>query len=440
MFSRIYYRSPPRAGSFLNFDDLITNQIRRTTLLHPRLRAKETITDLEPVDIPTGIADLPPRPGALLNPQQEILLKEGVTAIGRPLTPIRPAGVSPEMLDEVIGDLRRPDSEVTGVKTPEGFEFSATPAVADSTLGTTPKAGEFVGGGGKGIWDRIGSFIRDPRFSYLTAEAAKAIAPYSPGIQQIGGVASNLAVNRAVQNYERVLEEGGDLTDPQFDIIPNELRQQAVQAKLEGRKLDIQEQYMGALGEQARATAAGVVPAETKVELENQANATRLELGRMRNNWMNIGQGHVLDIRTGDVTKAYDYKTGTGGSAVGNLNSSDYRLFNEYTTATFLPLAMENRRAELVKTQGESAAKLVDLIGEFKNDDGSTNFQALMKYLSEEQRVEFAGQLNEYTTNIGRGIPPTGTFLQQQMEANTVQTPDGKTWRIMPDGSYVEVK
>ncbi len=421
-----------KPGDFLTGGSNSVVSMRRETFPHltdPSFGLPEGFPTLPEKTTPTGTRELPP----------------GFTPLGvGAVVPEEQPLVSRETIQGLIGDVRRPDSRVTNLKLPDGLEIGFTPEEPlPPGVGEEAKAGDFVKGEATtdiGFFDKIGQAIRDPRFGYITGRLAQAVAPESKGIQMAGGLGAELAIGRATGEFQRVLDQGGDLTDPKFQIIPSELKQQAIQAKLEGRKLNIQEQYMSALGKQAEATAAGTFTVEQKQDIESQANATRLQLGRLSNKYMNIGQGHVFDVETGNVVKAYDYQTGGGGSAVGNLNSSDYRLFNEYTTATFLPTAIENRRAEVVKTQGEEFAATVDLIGEFKNEDGSTNFQRLMKYLSEEQRVQFAGQLNEYTNNVARGISPTGTFLQQQIEANTITTPDGKKWRVLPDGSYEEIQ
>ena len=388
----------------------------------------QVISGLSPVDIPGGQPTLPEKTTTQGGFKQ---LPPGIEGIGAMSIIPDQSLVAPGTINDLIRDVRSPDSRVTNLKLPDGLEIGFTPEEALPAGIEGPEVG---------LFDKINRAVQDPRFAHILAETGKAIAPFSPGVQQIGTVASDLAVGRGLSEFEKVLNEGGDLSDEKFSFIPPELKQQAIQAKLAGDEFDINKKYKEQLIEESAAREAGIQTATEKSRLEDQTNATRLGLGQLSNKYMNIGQGHVLEVETGNVVKAYDYKTGSGGSAVGNLNSSDYRLFNEYATATFLPTAMENRRAEVVEKQGEDFASTIDLISEFKNEDGSTNFQRLMKYLSEEERVQFASQLNEYTNNVARGISPTGTFLQQQIEANTITTPDGKTWRVLPDGSYEEVK
>ena len=405
--------------------EFITRGLRSTDLLHPRLQRKITIPGLEPVDFPAGVTPLPSRPtaGELINPPEALAetksLPPGITPIdATPIPRIKGELDDPSMI-RMMKNLEDPSSDITGIRTPGGFEFTATPAVADSAAVPTPKAGEFIGegGGDRGFMDKVGDFIRDPRFAYLTAEIGKAVAPLSPGIQQIGGIASNLAVNRAVQDYERVLEEGGDLTAPQFDIIPNELRQQAIQAKLAGEQFDIDKAYKETLIKESESRQLATPTWEQKTEHEMDVVEARKV---PRNTWMGVGQGHVYNWETGVTKSLFDWRQSEGSDP-----GAQRRLW--YNTA---------RKESLEGLERAGFGSVIELANgdvSFKWDNPEQAEEIYNKYLNATmKRYQEEGVLPEGF--LGR--PPETPETSEEL----VTTPDGVTWRLLPDGSLEEIK
>ncbi|KKN73955.1 hypothetical protein LCGC14_0395200 [marine sediment metagenome] len=415
----------------------------------------QTISGLQSVDVTRG-TPIPARPTLTEKTTPSFKsLPTGIQPVGGTgIVPDQPV-VTPEIIQGLIGDVRSPDSRITNLKLPDGLEIGFTPEEAlPQGVGGEVKAGDFVGGAKPELdfYEKLGEFVKDPRFAFVTAKLGQAVAPTSPGIQMAGALGSELAVNRSLSEYEQVLKEGGDLTDPRFNIIPSELKQQAIDAKLAGEEFDINKQYKEQLVEESKARAAGTLTVEQRQDVEAASNATRLEIAGMSGKYLNMGKGVALNTRTGDFIRAPNYPGDAGGGIVGNLNSADYHVFNEYTTSTFLPTAMERYREEiLAQPGGKELLETKDVIAVFKDpQSGAINFQAVMKYLSDEERIEFTNNLQEYTSNIARGIPPTETFRRQEAErfgpavpmapgTQPIDTPEGQYY-LGTDGKYYPVR
>lgn len=397
-------------------------------------------------------------PAAIDSP--EVPIAPGVTAVGgRRAAPAPTTGketLTPQETRDLIGEIRDMSTGLAEIRLPDGTQIKGiTPdkMLPMMTQQGPPSAVPPRGGAqpeqptAGGFLSQVGNFLGSPEFQYLAGRTAQAIVPQQThGVNIAGGVGAQLGINRAYDEYTRRLASGESFEalekDRTFTILPPELKSQALRDVLTTEREGVTREYTRALTEQAKAVARGQL---TRADiLKNRAidDAVRLKVAEIGdNNWMNVGQGHVFNIDTGEIVKAYDYQT--GGAGVGNLNASDYRLFNEYTTGVYLPLAMANKRREIVQSQGESAAQVVDLTRFFRNDDGSTNFQAIMQYLSDNQRTQFAKDLNQYTFNAAQGLPPTTTFLSQQAGIRTVVNPEtGQTehWRINPDGTATKVR
>jgi len=393
---------------------------------------------------------------------EEIQISPGVSTVGGKRVPSTTMeskdALTPRETRTLIDEIRDMSSGLSEIRLPDGTVVKgitpdkvATQAVTQPVAGAVPTVGgQQVAGQQEtagGFLSQVGNFLGSPEFQYLAGRVAQAIVPdQTHGVNVAGGVGAQLGINRAYGEYSKRLASGESFDsleqDRTFNILPPELKAQALRDVLSVAREGVTREYTQALTKQAEAVTAGQLTREDILRNRAIDDAVRLKVAQIGdNNWMNIGQGHVFNIDTGEIVKAYDYQT--GGSGVGNLNASDYRLFNEYTTGVFLPLAMANKRREIVQQQGESAAQVADLTRYFRNEDGSTNFQAIMNYLTDSQRQQFAQDLNQYTFNAMQGLPPTTTFLTQQAGIKTVVNPEtGQTehWRINPDGTATKVR
>jgi len=159
-------------------------------------------------------------------------------------------------------------------------------------------------------------------------------------------------------------------------------------------------------------------------------------------NWLGLGNGAALNTKTGQLIQAFDPVNLSGGGSGGNLNSADYKTFIDFASSVFLPLAESNKRAEVVRTQGEDVAALTDFTSAFKNADGSLNLQEVTKNLTEGQLATFAEYLTEYTQNYQIGVDPTKTFQAQVTNTGLMRDPKTKElfiYKRLPNGK-VEIK
>ena len=389
----------------------------------------------------------PPRPVVDTEPTEDEMLGEvqvapGIETIGgrrAPAAADTPARLNQEEVRRLVSSVGDPGAGLSEVRLPDG---TLVKGITPDALQNQQTSVE--GGGDAGSFL---DFFGSPEFQVLAGRIAQSIVPdITHGVNVAGGFGAELGTNRAYTEYAERLQAGEPIEsinqDPTFQVLSPGLKSQALKDVLSEKQQRVTEGYTGALTEQARATTAGALTREDKLRESAISNAVRLKVAEVGdNNWMNIGQGHVFNIDSGEIVKAYPYQI--GGQGVGNLNSSDYRLFNEYTSAVWLPLAEANKRAEIIRTQGEGAAKVVDLSRFFKNDDGSTNFQAIMRYLSDVQRTQFSTDLNQYTLNASRGLPPTTTFQQQQTGIIThIDPTTGEVMhlRINPDGTATRIR
>ena len=412
------------------------------------------------VPIQERYEDLLLEPVEVANPN-EVEVAPGVSTVGgrKVPTPDQKPALSGKETRDLINEVRTMSSGLSEIRLPDGTTVKGiTPdKMAQLVQPTEPqavtadrevesylqekKAGDFL--------TQAGNFLSSPQFQYLAGRIAQAIVPQQwHGVNVAGGLGAELATNRVYDAYVKALSSGAtpDMLeqDKSFNILPPELKSQALKDVLTTQREAVTRDYTRALTEESIGRRAGQLTREDI--LRNQAidDAVRLKVAQIGdNNWMNVGQGYVFNIDTGQVVKAYDYQT--GGSGIGNLNSSDYRLFNEYAVAPFIKLAEANKRREVVAQQGESAAQVVDLSRFFRNEDGSTNYHAVMNYLSDEQRGSFANALNQYTTNyVLGGVPPTTTFQAQQLGETGFKFITVNGERILvrqrPDGNWEEVK
>ena len=291
------------------------------------------------------------------------------------------------------------------------------------------------------LWDQLGGLVESPRFRQILARTGMAIAPNTPVVQAMGQIGSQLATTDAYSQYLTDIKAGRTPEPGVAGALSPELKMQAQNEVLSERRAAVSEEYMGALGEQARATTAGMFTADEKKRMWEKEMSQNLNLGEMRSRYMGLGQGYYLDAKTGTVKKGYDWQTGQGGS-LGNLNTADYRLFMQMVVPDFVNAAKQNKYNELVQSHGEDTAKVADLMEAFRDPvTGGINFEAVMSYLTPEQRAQFAGKLHQYTVNYVGGVPPTGTFLQQQAAPREVTQSDGTVWRIDPvSGKATRIK
>lgn len=412
----------------------------------PRLDLDLDIEDevLGDVEIAPGVQAIGARRG---RPQPE--------ASGPALDRKQTKGLIEEVLDMSKGltEIRLPDgTQLKGIspKDIQPMEAAITQQGAPQPIG---EGGGEEGAGG--FLSKAGGFLSrvlgSPEFQYLAGQAARAIAsPEQYGetaASMLGGVGSQLAQTRAYDEYYERLKEGESIEsineDRTFNIIPPEMKAQALRSVLEERAAETKEDYTRALIGETEARTKGYLTRADKLRSEAIDTATRLKLGEMAdNNWMNVGQGHVFNINTGEVVKAYDYQT--GGTSVGNLKSTDYKDFRDFVSSTYLPIAKANKRAELIAQFGEGSDKLATIEEFFNDKEGRVDFSKVMLNLSETQRQKFASDLQQYVTGEAMGIPRTATFLQQ--EAQTIRVPDpDKPGAMMflrqnEKGEWVEVR
>jgi len=384
-------------------------------------------------------------------------LPEGMEAV-KPTPIVQPApapSVSNDSVQDIVKKIGNIGSGFTKIKLADGTEIggiAAQPTLPGEGLSTRegtninvdrpsalPVAEEE-----QGFFSKVNDFVSSPTFSALLAQAASAIGQGSPGIQQAAGFAMQLAQSDASKEYKQALEEGRNPDEGKdAAILTPEMKQQIHTSFDEKRSAKVKEDYTRALTTQAEAVAEGTLTVDDKKKQAMLELAVTQEQGYLRNSMMNLGQGHILDVTSGNIIQAYNYQTGSAGDSIlGNLNSAAFKTFNDYNNATFLPLAMANKKAKLLKLHGPDYVKLIDLSKDFKNDDGTTNVQALMQNLDEDQKQKYSGELVKYTMDHVSGRPATMRFHQQQVEgvgalkdetrANEKTTPEGYVVRYDP--------
>lgn len=434
-----------------------------------------SISDIEVPVGPSGRQLIPDKLGnpksAFPNKGQNKEIAPGVTALdATPVAPVEEKGLPKTTVDRLVQSAASPIEGVKSIQLSDGTKIEGiTPADMIQTGGGTENATSRIPGQNQSFLDQASSFISDPRFGYITGKLAQAVNPFSPGAQQAGQIGVDLAKNEASQAYAQALRGGGDLSAPQFNILSQEEKQSAVtsylaeknQALAERRQATL-EPYYEAQTEQAKATAASQLTREDKLENEAIDRATRLQVARIGdNNWMNIGQGHVFNIDTGEIKKAYDYQS--GGTSVGNINSAEFNNFLKLVSTSYLPMAVNNRKAQIAQEQGPEFAESVETINSIsqsfvESNTGNPNFSMIYHNLSADQRIKLAVDLQKYVTNVESGLGPAGTFLQQEAQRNApilqqiidlggniapdgvITFPDGGRFKLLPNGQLQELK
>ena len=296
---------------------------------------------------------------------------------------------------------------------------------------------------GKSFFSKVGDFITSPTFRAMLAQAGAAVGAGSPGVESAAGFAMQLAQSDAGKMYKKALEEGRDPeTEKDAGILTHQMKRD-IQADYEKKKsAKVTEDYTRQMMKESEARVGGILPlAEKKRQFEISSAITKYQL--KQDNIKDIGQGRILDISTNTVYQAYDYQTGSSGEGpLGKFNSSVIGTITGFNDAVFLNMAMANKRAKLLKLHGPDYVKLIDLSKDFKNDDGTTNTQAITSNLTPEQAKQYGNELMKYTQDFYAGAPPTVGFnrqlqtgvgaLEQEQDANTKVTPEGYVIRYDP--------
>ena len=384
-------------------------------------------------------------------------LPEGMNAV-KPTPIVQPApapSVSDASVQDIVKKIGNIGSGFTKIKLADGTEIggiAAQPTLPGEGLSTREGTDINVDRPGalpvaeeeQGFFGKVNDFVSSPTFSALLAQAASAIGQGSPGIQQAAGFAMQLAQSDASKEYKQALEEGRNPDEGKdAAILTPEMKQQIHTSFDEKRSAKVKEDYTRALTTQAEAVAEGTLTADDKKKQAMLELAVSQEQGYMRNSMMNLGQGHILDVTSGNIIQAYNYQTGSAGDSIlGNLNSAAFKTFNDYNNATFAKLAKDNMRQHIIKTKGQAVADLKDFTTIFQNADKTYNTSAILENLTPEQSQQYSEELVKYTMDHVSGRPAPMRFHQQQVEgvgalrnetrANEKTTPEGYVVRYDP--------
>lgn len=354
---------------------------------------------------------------------------------------VRPPERSSLDIGALLNAVNDPNQGLNGVTLPDGTKVT----------GAVPKP--LAGAEGQGqvapaspqsqsFFQRAGNFFGSNQFATVAARAAQAITardPLSPA-HQLAGVANNLASSVAYENYTNALREGRKPTEQEAFALSAQERQAAMQSYLqeritESRIANIDAQTAGTLTKDEKLQEAqaerdtrmslgelsagvtlinGVEDRKLRGQLQEASITSNEKLAGLRNNeWMNVGNGYVFNFKNQQIMKIYDSAEGDGASAVGKLNSSDYKLFRDLTAEEFLPVMWKKYNAELKKEY----KSFKELQAAFSDpESGGIDPSKVFAHLGDEDKVAFAEALNSYTQGIQLGYPPTSTYFARIKE------------------------
>ena len=370
---------------------------------------------------------------------RDIEVAPGITALAGTPVPVDENVTASNQQRALLSEISNPASPITEVNLPDGTRVkgvdSVTP-VAPVSPTTTPSSGVDTAPQDPGFLTQLGEFADSPAFASIFGQIAQAIVPDKEhGVNIAGQIGQGLGTSQAFDQYKEDIAAGVEPDRFASSVLSPEMKSQALKDVLTERRSGVTEDLLKAQTEGTKAGTAGTLTVEEKQQEKELDRNLRLEVAETSNNriFTGLGQGYVLNAETGEVHKGADFKTGTGGRApIGNLNSASYDQFIRLSLPPFIQLAEAAKRKEVAAAQGEEFAKTVDLVDFFKKDDGSVNFQAVMKYLNPQQTGLFGNQVQQYTENFLQGAAPTQTFQQQSQ--NFINTPDGLFIKN-PDGS-----
>jgi len=308
-------------------------------------------------------------------------------------------------------------------------------AAADTTLRAAPSEPEQERGGLLGILERAGEFAGTPRGQILLGSIAEAIGGESVG-GALGTVARQLGEGRAAQEVTGATAEGTPAPASQAALSPA-LQQQAIRSGLALREAKTQEERAKVMNELNQAQTAATASVEeqrenallmeetrqnNQLELQKAEEASRIAVGQaLDNRWMNVGEGFVLNWKTGEVRRIYDAAQFKGSSRIGNINSADYKQMLEFTANNFLPKVWEKYKEEMKALGFDS---LVDIQRAFTDpESGTVNPGLVLARLDDKDKREFSDILMKFTLGDLQGVPRTATLSQIIAEGSNFVRP-----------------
>jgi len=292
------------------------------------------------------------------------------------------------------------------------------------------------------FWQQLGEVVTSPQFRYTLAQAGQAIAPNSPGIQQMGDFAKQLVTSDIAKNYRAALEKG---EDPDVvrgsELLTLEQKSGLRKEAAEKQRAGVTEENLRAMTEQYKATAGGIAPYGEKFEQEQLL--TMLKIANDPEDWQPWGYGQMRSKKTGDIVKVPTAPR-ENPDAEGIQERQWYKL------------------AESLAIRSPSVQQYIGKGGIVVDAYGNTNIQwtdpikgeAALK--AETQRrlggMTKAGFMRESTVQALTGGEEISVATPQElttiptaaeiaaMAVGTEFTVQGKTWRKRPDGNVERVK
>jgi hypothetical protein len=406
------------------------------------------------------------------NQQQSNQLPEGVKPV-RPkrigsIGPSSPAeGVDIKSLLRDVNDLKK---SMTGFKIGSDGSLEVTGSTQQEPVQKGPLSPEEVNkarGEGRVLtmdeypgspvqqpdktgYQKVDEFVRSPKFRSTLFDLGAAISPNTPAFQQIAEMGKRGLESSSYNRYLTALQKGEEPSKTDAEYLSPALRKQAAEEVQRDRMMDIESKYKTAVTERTQSETDRMrqlieeePTKEEKMNLELIKIASNLRQGESRRNIIGIGNGIILDSKSGDM---YMVEGLSEPKDIGNLNAGVYKQHFDTVGAEFLQQAEENKRNKFKDDYTEEQLKAKDFVKDFKDNDGNIVWGNVFKELTPEQKLEFSQAVEEYTVRHMQGQPVTSTFnLRQQMRKNfegeTKTTPDGKVWKKDPiTGNWVQIK
>lgn len=260
---------------------------------------------------------------------------------------------------------------------------------------------------------KVGDFVTSPNFRNFLATTAATLDPENKGADILRG---NIQ-NEVMGNYMKALRDPNkDATQIEgYNLLTPEMRLKAKQDIRSDMQTRDRSQYLEALAEQARATAAGILPAGEKLkqqEWENFAKQREINLKALDRN----APGVYFNKETGDwiinpgVVSANKSKASDKPNQV---SASTRSQINEMVGSEFLNIAKENYIAQRVKNQDMDDKEIAELRNSLdmielmrQNGDGENfNLSFLRKYLPPEDDRRLLRNLQRAERNVAAGAP-----------------------------------